>query len=759
MGITTVIYAWSDQSQPGNIKFGDHTIDGVGHSQSAIEKNTKKYIRKNLNRQKYLYDTGLITVHWVREITEYAKSVGRNFKQAKIDNYIAKNTDLRLHRIQDDFYRISLAELNGYVNRALTGKFKLNSYSPHKYQVEAIDKAVKYFDDTSRGSFLLDCVMRFGKCFTSYQIAKQLGTKRILVITGRPKVKDGWRDDLDHVDFDGWKFIDSQTKDNVKFFETNQLFIEDEPVAEVIFASFQGGNRDESRIKQVIEQDIDLVIVDEAHAYFSPDAMKFVSETLKANHRLWVSGTPFKAYQSGMFDGTTDTYRFTLVDLLRVKRQVEKDIKNNIDVEPGVMRFAEFPNIQILVSEYPDFGSDTTLFEQNESLNMRTLLSNSAGIPNYPAQVQGLLDTFTGNGVIASGVLNPPKRGKNAVAYPVTAEHIWMAVPAGVDDTKAIPVASATTLETVIKQHSVGHVYDPLTIKGDKNQDDVNNHITLSKQAGRKTINISCRSLNTGTKFPDLDTVIFLTETTSAAEFWQTVGRVLQPSANKKSATIICYSIEMIVNMANKMVEYSATDSLNHSQLCSELLDMMPVFSMIKGVGVRQLNVNEMYKTLSSRGSVRDAFGDREILSVDFDRIVKSDPNFFESIPDVNSESEPTSVLIAKSGQRGKNAKISRIATPRQQKDLVNQSRERVREFLKQIGSVMAASAVYDGIIIQGVKDLKKINPNTVDSELYPGTTAIITKLIDKGALNIGVFDKKIGAFHTVEIEPKLTWK
>ena len=332
MGITTVIYAWSDKSQPSNIKFGDHTIDGVGHSQSAIEKNTKKYIRKNLNRQKYLYDTGLITVHWVRDITAYAQSVDRNFKQAKIDNYIAKNTDLRLYRIQDDFYRISLADLNSYVNQALTGKFKLNAYAPHKYQVEAIDKAVDYFSTTKRGSFLLDCVMRFGKCFTSYQIANKLNAKRILVITGRPKVKDGWRDDLDHVDFDGWKFIDSQTEDNVKFFELNQLFVEDKPVAEVIFASFQGGNRDDSRIKHVIEQDIDLVIIDEAHAYFSPDAMDFVNKTLKSKQRVWVSGTPFKAYQSGMFDGTTDTYRFTLIDLLRVKHQVEQDIANNIDV-------------------------------------------------------------------------------------------------------------------------------------------------------------------------------------------------------------------------------------------------------------------------------------------------------------------------------------------------------------------------------------------------------------------------------------------
>ena len=35
--------------------------------------------------------------------------------------------------------------------------------------------------------------MRFGKTFTSYQLAKKLGAKRVLVVTFKPAVEDAWQ--------------------------------------------------------------------------------------------------------------------------------------------------------------------------------------------------------------------------------------------------------------------------------------------------------------------------------------------------------------------------------------------------------------------------------------------------------------------------------------------------------------------------------------------------------------------------------------
>jgi len=50
--------------------------------------------------------------------------------------------------------------------------------------------------------------MRFGKTFTSYQLAKTMGWKKVLILTFKPAVEDSWKEDLlSHVDFQGWQFF------------------------------------------------------------------------------------------------------------------------------------------------------------------------------------------------------------------------------------------------------------------------------------------------------------------------------------------------------------------------------------------------------------------------------------------------------------------------------------------------------------------------------------------------------------------------
>ena len=60
--------------------------------------------------------------------------------------------------------------------------------------------------------FLWNAKMRFGKTFASYQLAKQLGANRVLVVTFKPAVEDAWQTDLEsHADFDGWQYLSSAT--------------------------------------------------------------------------------------------------------------------------------------------------------------------------------------------------------------------------------------------------------------------------------------------------------------------------------------------------------------------------------------------------------------------------------------------------------------------------------------------------------------------------------------------------------------------
>jgi hypothetical protein len=127
---------------------------------------------------------------------------------------------------------------------------------------------------------------------------------------------------------------------------------------------------------------------------------------------------------------------------------------------------------------------------------------------------------------------------------------------------------------------------------------------------------------------------------------------------------------------------------------------------------------------------------------------------FFTSIPDVESADAPTTAVLHTSGVKGKNSiKKSDIKLTPRDKTLVDEVKVKVREFLKLTGSVMAASLLYDETSIRSSDDLVKINDSTIDNSLYPGTKHILVGLLESGALNKSILDKKIGAYYNVELK------
>jgi hypothetical protein len=69
-------------------------------------------------------------------------------------------------------------------------------------QEAAVDKTIAYFKSFKKENkdrtphFLWNAKMRFGKTFASYQLAKKMGWKKVLVLTFKPAVEDAWKEDL-----------------------------------------------------------------------------------------------------------------------------------------------------------------------------------------------------------------------------------------------------------------------------------------------------------------------------------------------------------------------------------------------------------------------------------------------------------------------------------------------------------------------------------------------------------------------------------
>ena len=206
--------------------------------------------------------------------------------------------------------------------------------------------------------------MRFGKTFTTYQLAKQMGWRRILVLTYKPAVESAWRDDLlRHVDFSGWHFVDRDTPIE----EADELLSGTAPV--VRFASFQdlNGKSPDGQVKAHNElihfTDWDCIVLDEYHfgawrdsardLYDPTDRQLAEAEEpdeevteedlgLNSAHYLYLSGTPFRAITNGEF--TEDqTFNWTYVD--------EQAAKEGWDPKKGQNPYLELPRMEMFAYE------------------------------------------------------------------------------------------------------------------------------------------------------------------------------------------------------------------------------------------------------------------------------------------------------------------------------------------------------------------------------------------------------------------------
>jgi hypothetical protein len=256
-------------------------------------------------------------------------------------------------------------------------------------QLAAVDKTYGYYqsrwaeDADAVPEFLWNAKMRFGKTFTTYQLAKKLDAKRVLVVTFKPAVEDAWDTDLkSHVDFDGWQYISKATGGDPASVDPERPL--------VFFGSFQdlmgrdaAGNF-KAKHKWLTEVSWDLVVFDEYHFgawreaakelfegeddkakkkatddEFGADLEKFAEEReeqgldedafvpIKANAYLYLSGTPFKVLNEGRFI-EEQIFNWTYTDEQRAKAEFaaqHPDLSNP---------YASLPEMRLMTYQMPD---------------------------------------------------------------------------------------------------------------------------------------------------------------------------------------------------------------------------------------------------------------------------------------------------------------------------------------------------------------------------------------------------------------------
>ena len=285
-------------------------------------------------------------------------------------------------------------------------------------QEEAIEKTEKYFrnfdiSEQKVPHFLWNAKMRFGKTFTTYELAKRMGWKRLLVLTFKPAVENAWREDIEeHVDFEGWQFV-SRGGLNYDDCDINR------PI--VCFGSFQDylGKNSAGGIKVknewVHKVEWDCVVLDEYHygawretakeLFENEDKKSQIDEEgegldyfdesimpIKTKHYLYLSGTPFRAISSGEFI-EEQIYNWTYSD--------EQKAKTEWDYSKGDNPYISLPKMVLMTYQLPDSIREVASTGEFDEFDLNTFFSAEGEKEEakfvYEDEVQKWLDLIRGN--------------------------------------------------------------------------------------------------------------------------------------------------------------------------------------------------------------------------------------------------------------------------------------------------------------------------------------------------------------------------
>ena len=503
------------------------------------------------------------------------------------------------------------------------------SFSMRPEQEAAVTKTENYFtslvsDEVSVSKFLWNCKMRFGKTFASYQLAKRMGFTRVLILTFKPAVLHAWEEDLtSHTDFEGWLFISRTTE------LTYETADKSRPI--VCFGSFQdylGVNPDTGGIKAkntwVHETKWDLVIFDEYHfgawgknaqslfakededeyepvnleKYNRGDAYDESFLPIKTRYYLYLSGTPFRALNSGEFI-EEQIFNWTYSDEQLAKESWIGDNNPYAALPRMVMMTYKIPDSISRIAQQGEFNE----FDLNEFF--ATTGKNDDARFVHENEVQKWLDLIRGSYLettvdeLKLGVKKPALPYADVRLLNVLQHTLWF-----------LPnVASCYAMKNLLAQRQ-NVFYHDYTVNlcagsaagiGAAALEPVQK--SMANPLESKTITLSCGKLTTGVTVKPWTGIFMLRNLSSPETYFQAAFRVQSPweidgeNGTKEIVKKECYVFDFALDRALKQIaDYSCRLNIheaNPEKKVSEFINFLPVIAY-DGSSMRQISAADV---------------------------------------------------------------------------------------------------------------------------------------------------------------------
>lgn len=536
-----------------------------------------------------------------------------------------------IKRVGGEWFQATLAEVKAAIVAVRNGT-QYDSERTHDFplrpeQERAVDLTAAYFalrtaeDPDKAPKFLWNAKMRFGKTFTAYQLAREMGWRRVLVLTYKPAVQMAWRDDLlGHVDFKGWHFVNRNTPAD----QMADVADGEDPL--VWFASFQdlGGKTADGEIKVHNEYihliEWDCIVLDEYHFgawrdsardLYDPSDTALAEEEepdeqvtdedlgLRAGHYLYLSGTPFRAITNGEF--TEDAiFNWTYPD--------EQQAKKAWNAAKGPSPYVDLPRMEIYCYQMGEQatawaeGGEFNAFSLSEYFKATKADGSSKGtapgayvfedetrVSEFLEMLRGKLPEQMKAQVLAAGKKAP---------FPYEAAEFHQAVRHTV---WYMPdVASCFAMRDLLSGHAFFKDLEVVVAAGAKAgqgaaaKPPVDDAITAGSKGKSGSITLSCGKLMTGVTVPEWGAILMLRSLKSPESYFQAAFRVQSPWRNRHADGTVdvlkdtCYVFEFDPNRALTLVaEYgmrlASTGDMKPSEAIGQLLDYLPIYQFSGG--------------------------------------------------------------------------------------------------------------------------------------------------------------------------------
>jgi hypothetical protein len=260
---------------------------------------------------------------------------------------------------------------NEAINDLLHGIRAPNSYQSYAYQQELVDAIVSRFNVGARDQ-LLAAIMRSGKCRMTYEVARALKLGKVLVITGKTGVNEGWGELLPqgtnpHIDYVGWHYHNYNSLKKSRFLPmadagaTDVIFVSLQYLVKHIDASKQG-NAMPALAHDILNEHWDMLVFDEQHwGTQTQDTIELLS-MLHYDRKLELSGTAYKTLIQGRY-APEDIHSFDYVDEQRRRF-------NGTPEEQAALEFRPDINFALI-----DIDPKIKNLSNNEGFSMSKLLA------------------------------------------------------------------------------------------------------------------------------------------------------------------------------------------------------------------------------------------------------------------------------------------------------------------------------------------------------------------------------------------------